>query len=65
MLAGIKGTQQATENRGSLLELTGSLMGMIVLPYLGPAVAQKESSRGAPGACGSRRACQRRPIARS
>jgi AcrR family transcriptional regulator len=29
-------------------ELTGSLMGMIVLPYLGPAAAQKESSRPAP-----------------
>ncbi|HTD58378.1 MAG TPA: hypothetical protein VK672_05740 [Solirubrobacteraceae bacterium] len=34
--------------RGSLLELTGSLMGMLVLPYLGPAAAQKESSRAAP-----------------
>ena len=32
----------------SLLELTGPLMGMIVLPYLGPGAAQKESSRLAP-----------------
>ncbi|HEY7935225.1 MAG TPA: hypothetical protein VID48_15505 [Solirubrobacteraceae bacterium] len=39
---------KADERRGSLLELTGSLMSMIVLPYLGPAVAQKESSRAAP-----------------
>jgi AcrR family transcriptional regulator/DNA-binding MarR family transcriptional regulator len=31
--------------RGSLLELAGPLMGMIVLPYLGPAAAQKESAR--------------------
>lgn len=36
------------ERRGSLLQLTGSLMGMIVLPYLGPAAAQKESSRAVP-----------------
>jgi hypothetical protein len=32
----------------SLLELTGPLMGMIVLPYLGPGAAQKESARPAP-----------------
>jgi AcrR family transcriptional regulator len=36
------------EHRKSLLELTGSLMGMIVLPYLGPAAAHKESSRPTP-----------------
>jgi AcrR family transcriptional regulator len=35
-------------HRASLLELTGPLMGMIVLPYLGPAAAQRESSRPAP-----------------
>jgi AcrR family transcriptional regulator len=34
----------------SLLELTGPLMGMIVLPYLGPSAARKESARPAPGA---------------
>ncbi len=34
--------------RDPLLELTGPLMGMIVLPYLGPAAAQKESSMPAP-----------------
>jgi AcrR family transcriptional regulator/DNA-binding MarR family transcriptional regulator len=33
---------------GSLLELAGPLMAMIVLPYLGPAAAQKESSRPLP-----------------
>jgi AcrR family transcriptional regulator len=33
--------------RGSLLELAGPLMGMIVLPYLGPAAAQKEGARPA------------------
>jgi AcrR family transcriptional regulator len=32
----------------SLLDIAGALMGMIVLPYLGPAVAQKETSRPAP-----------------
>jgi AcrR family transcriptional regulator len=32
----------------SLLTLAGPLMGMVVLPYLGPAAAQKESARPAP-----------------
>jgi AcrR family transcriptional regulator/DNA-binding MarR family transcriptional regulator len=32
----------------SLIELTGPLMGMVVLPYLGPAAALKESARPAP-----------------
>ncbi|HEX3692480.1 MAG TPA: TetR/AcrR family transcriptional regulator [Solirubrobacteraceae bacterium] len=32
----------------SLLELTGPLMGMIVLPYLGPAATQRESTAAAP-----------------
>jgi len=36
------------DRAGSLLDLTGPLMGMIVLPYLGPAVAQRESARPAP-----------------
>jgi AcrR family transcriptional regulator len=31
-----------------LLELTGALMGMIALPYLGPAAAHRESSRALP-----------------
>ena len=31
-----------------LLVLTGSLMGIIALPYLGPAAAHRESSRAAP-----------------
>jgi AcrR family transcriptional regulator len=36
------------EGGGSLLALTGSLMGMIVLPYFGPAAAGTESERPAP-----------------
>jgi AcrR family transcriptional regulator len=40
--------QQAGEGRDSLLKLSGSLMGMLVLPYLGPAAARKESSRAVP-----------------
>lgn len=35
------------EDRGGLLELAGSLMGMIVLPYLGPAAARREIARPA------------------
>jgi AcrR family transcriptional regulator len=48
------GGGEAGEPRDPLLvrprmgELTGSLMGMVVLPYLGPAAAQKESARAAP-----------------
>jgi AcrR family transcriptional regulator len=33
---------------GRLIELTGPLMGMIVLPYLGPAAARKELARPVP-----------------
>jgi AcrR family transcriptional regulator len=33
---------------GSLLELAGPLMGMIVLPYMGPVAARKEIERPAP-----------------
>jgi AcrR family transcriptional regulator len=36
------------ERRDSLLELSGALMGMIVLPYLGPAAAAKEAARPIP-----------------
>jgi AcrR family transcriptional regulator len=39
-----------TGERGPLLELTGPLMGMIVLPYLGKAAARRELSRPAPAA---------------
>jgi AcrR family transcriptional regulator len=38
----------AGEVRDSLLELTGPLMGMIVLAYLGPAAAHREGSRPVP-----------------
>ncbi|MGA9875192.1 MAG: hypothetical protein WBQ21_05225 [Solirubrobacteraceae bacterium] len=43
-----KGTPHSSEHGEPLLGLTGPLMGMIVLSYLGPAAAQKESSRQAP-----------------
>ncbi|HEY8304673.1 MAG TPA: hypothetical protein VIG42_08825 [Solirubrobacteraceae bacterium] len=36
------------DENASLLELIGPLMGMIVLPYLGPAAAQKESAAPVP-----------------
>jgi AcrR family transcriptional regulator len=38
----------ADERRGPLLDLTGSLMGMIVLPFLGSAAAKRESARATP-----------------
>jgi AcrR family transcriptional regulator len=37
-----------SERDTDLLELTGPLMGMIALPYLGPAAAHRESSRALP-----------------
>lgn len=42
---------------GSLLELTGQLMSMLVLPYVGPAAAQRELRRPA-----KQQADKRRPI---
>jgi AcrR family transcriptional regulator/DNA-binding MarR family transcriptional regulator len=38
------------KNPGQLIELAGPLMGMIVLPYLGPAAARKELDRPVPKA---------------
>ncbi len=40
--------------RRPLTELTGELMGMIVLPYLGPAVARREQARPVPVAVAER-----------
>jgi AcrR family transcriptional regulator len=57
-----KGTRQAAEHRGSLLELTGPLMGMIVLPYLGPAAAQKEAASPTPERRSRRRAANSDPL---
>jgi AcrR family transcriptional regulator len=42
------GAREEGGDPGSLLELTGSLMSMIVLPYLGPAAARKEFARPVP-----------------
>jgi AcrR family transcriptional regulator len=38
------------KNPGQLIELAGPLMGMIVLPYMGPAAARKELERPVPKA---------------
>lgn len=38
----------AGDDPNNLLDLTGPLMGMIVLPYLGPAAARKEIEKAAP-----------------
>jgi AcrR family transcriptional regulator len=46
----------------SLLELTGPLMGMLVLPYLGPAAAQRESSQAVPARRARPRAASRDPL---
>ncbi|HEY3970805.1 MAG TPA: TetR family transcriptional regulator [Solirubrobacteraceae bacterium] len=43
-----KGSGPADARPDSLLELTGALMAMIVLPYIGPAAAAKEAVRPTP-----------------
>jgi len=48
------------DDPASLLDLTGPLMGMIVLPYLGPAAARKEVQTPAP-----KRSSARRPMVRT
>ena len=53
---------RASGRRDSLLELTGSLMGMLVLPYLGPGAAQKESSQAVPERRIRPRAASRDPL---
>jgi AcrR family transcriptional regulator len=45
---GVKGPGRTGVRDDSLLELTGALMAMIVLPYLGPAAAAKEAARPTP-----------------
>jgi AcrR family transcriptional regulator len=50
------------ERRDSLLELTGPLTGMIVLPYLGPAAAHRESVRPAPERRSRARAVSKDPL---
>ncbi len=44
----VHGGGQAGKRHGPLLELAGALMGMIVLPYLGPGAAQEEYERPMP-----------------
>jgi len=43
-------TDRGARTDGALVDLTNPLMAMIVLPYLGPAAAQKELERPAPSA---------------
>lgn len=54
----------AQDDPTSLLELTGPLMGMIVLPYLGPAAARKEIARPVPKASVGVRHVERNPLGR-
>jgi AcrR family transcriptional regulator len=50
------------KHRASLLELTGSLMGMIVLPFRGPAAAKKKGERAIPERRVRRQAASRDPL---
>jgi AcrR family transcriptional regulator/DNA-binding MarR family transcriptional regulator len=45
---GIVYARLVRDERRPLTELTGELMGMIVLPYLGPAAARREQARSVP-----------------
>jgi AcrR family transcriptional regulator len=50
------------DDPGRLLSLTGPLMSMIVLPYLGPAAARKELARPVPKAPASARRADPNPL---
>ncbi len=47
---GVLHTRLLAKRPGSMVDLLGPLMGVIVLPYLGPAAAQRELARRAPEA---------------
>ena len=57
-----KSGERAVERPDSLLELTGALMAMIVLPYLGPTVAAKEAARPTPKRRSARRGASGDPL---
>jgi AcrR family transcriptional regulator len=50
------------DDPGSLVALTGPLMGMIVLPYLGPAAARRELAKPAPKPTANVHHAQRNPL---
>jgi AcrR family transcriptional regulator len=50
------------EDPGPLIDLTGPLMGMIVLPYLGPAAARRELARPVRKGSASSRLASRNPL---
>jgi AcrR family transcriptional regulator len=54
--------QQAGEHVDSLLDLSGALTAMVVLPYMGPAVAAKELARSTPGRRPPRRRASGDPL---
>jgi AcrR family transcriptional regulator len=60
--SGAKGSRAQGDKPGRLLELAGPLMGMIVLPYLGPAAARKEAERPLPARKASSREARRNPL---
>ncbi len=49
---GASGKSTGSSHQGSLIDLTGPLMSLIVLPYLGPAAARRELARPAPQVSG-------------
>jgi AcrR family transcriptional regulator len=60
--ASTKRAGRTDERPDSLLQLTGALMAMIVLPYLGPAAAAKEAARPTPRRRPARRAASGDPL---
>jgi AcrR family transcriptional regulator len=62
-LGAATGFTQPVESESALIELHGELMNLIVLPYLGAAVAARELGRSAPPP--TRRASPVRPVGRS
>ncbi len=58
------GLPEPADSEPALIELHGELMNLIVLPYLGAAIAAKELARSAPPAPPSARQTETRPIGR-
>jgi AcrR family transcriptional regulator len=56
------GLRTKDREQGSLIELVGPLMSMIVLPYLGPAAARRELARPSPALVGPRQPTPADPL---
>lgn len=61
-LSSTRGPRTKDHHEGSLIELVSPLMSMVVLPYLGPAVARRELARPTPALLGPRKPTPADPL---